>query len=305
MKRKAIKFEGEGKELINALRERLTYRNYSKHTVTNYVKELNHLCVHFNSDPRDITEDQIHEYLYHLSTNERFGPNKISLAMASFVHFYWNVVKTPEKVKKLRPPKMPRRVPLVITPGQVYEIIEGLDKLRDKVLIQLLYSTGIRVSECVMIRLHDINKERKVLRVEKGKGKKTRYVPLSPMMLEQLELYCEHYEPRDYLFYRRGRKYDMPMNRVTINRVVRKAKTILNTNAEITPHTLRHSFATTLVEEGENLVKIQKILGHKSLMTTVHYTKSAKPELNSCVNPLDKVYQERKLENTVFDLSAI
>lgn len=302
MKRKAVTFSGEGEDLIRAFQERLTYRNYSNHTVTNYVKELNHLCVYYASGPKQITEDQLHDYLYHLSANEGFGPNKISLAMASFAHFYWNVAKTPDKVKKLRPPKIPRRVPLVITPGQVYEIIEGLDKLRDKVLIQLLYSTGIRVSECVMIRLHDINKERKVLHVEKGKGKKTRYVPLSPMMLDQIELYRAHYEPRDYLFYRRGRKYDMPMNRATINRVVRKAKVILNTNAEITPHTLRHSFATTLVEEGENLVKIQKILGHKSLMTTVHYTKSAKPELNSCVNPLDKVYQEKKLENTVFEL---
>ena len=293
MKSKAIIYTGNGENVIRTFHKHLVFRNYSKHTVANYVKELNHLCVHYDCDPELISADQLDDYLFHLVTSKEFGPNKISMAMASFVHFYYNIAKTPDKVKRLRSPKIPSRIPLVITPGQVFEFIEGLDLLRDKVIIQLLYSTGIRVSECVQIRKHDINKDRMVIRIPEGKGKKGRYVPLSPMMLGQLDRYYELYEPEDYLFYGRGKNYGIPLNRTTVNRIVRKAKIILDTTAEITPHTLRHSFATTLVEEGENLVKIQKILGHARITSTVHYTKSAKIELTSCVNPLDKIYEER------------
>jgi integrase/recombinase XerD len=170
------------------MRKHFTYRNYSKYTVRNYVKEMNHLCCSLQCSPKDITEQQIQNYLYHLVKTKKFGPNKITLAMASFTYFYHNIVGTPEKVKQLRSPRIPDRVPFILAPQQVYQFIESLSKFRDKVIIQLLYSTGIRVGECVNIKKQDINIHRMVIRIPKGKGQKDRYVPLSPMMLEQLEL---------------------------------------------------------------------------------------------------------------------
>ena len=124
--------------------------------------------------------------------------------MASFTYFYHNIVGTPEKVKQLRSPRIPNRVPFVLAPIQVFQFIESLQKLRDKVIIQLLYSTGIRVGECVALKRQDLNPERRVIRIVKGKGQKDRYVPLSPMMLQQLELYYKEYNPGDYIF--QGRK---------------------------------------------------------------------------------------------------
>jgi site-specific recombinase XerD len=301
MNKNAIIYHGEGKDLLRTFYKHLSYRHYSKHTVINYLKEINHLCVHYDCSPEKIVEKQLHDYFFHLTAVKKLGPNKVALAMASFTYFYYNITQTPEKVERLRGPIIPDRIPLVIAPSQVYQFIEGLEILRDKVIVQLMFSTGMRVSESVNMRLRDINKHRMLIRVPEGKGKKGRYVPLSPMMMDQLNLYCETYEPKDYIFYGRRKCKTVPMSRNTVNRIVKRAKTILGTQEEITPHTFRHSFATTLVEEGENLVKVQKILGHANIMTTAHYAKSAKIDLKSCVNPLDKVYQEKSLENAVFE----
>ena len=210
--------------------------------------------------------------------------------MASFTYFYHNIVGTPEKVKRLRSPRIPDRVPFILAPQQVYQFIEALPKFRDKVIIQLLYSTGIRVGECVNIKKQDISTSRMVIRIPKGKGQKDRYVPLSPMMLEQLEMYYEEYKPMDYIFI--GRKKAEPMCRATVNRIIRNANCVLETKETITPHTFRHSFATMLTEEGESLYTVQKILGHKSIHSTFRYIKAAKTELKSCVNPLDKIYAD-------------
>lgn len=268
----------------------LSYRNYSRHTVTNYIKEMNHLCCHFQQSPETINEQQIQDYLFHLSDTKKFGPNKLTTTMASFTYFYCNITKTPEKVRRLRSPRIPERVPFVLAPQQVFQFIESLPKFRDKVIIQLLYSTGIRVGECVNIKKQDINEHRMVIRISKGKGQKDRYVPLSPMMLKQLEIYYKKYSPQDYIFY--GRKKEEPMCRATVNRIIRNANNVLKTKETITPHTFRHSFATMLTEEGENLYTVQKILGHKSFHSTLRYIKAAKTELKSCVNPLDKIYKD-------------
>ncbi|MEQ8909648.1 MAG: tyrosine-type recombinase/integrase [Vicingaceae bacterium] len=277
------------------MHKHLSYRNYSKHTVTNYVKEMNHLCCYFQTSPNIITEKQIESYLYYLFNKKKYGPNKINLAIASFTYFYCNIVRTPEKVKQLRPPRIPNRVPFVLAPTEVFQFIESLSKFRDKVIIQLLYSTGIRVGECVNLKRHHINKARMTIRIDKGKGQKDRYVPLSPMMLEQLEAYYEQYKPKDFIFYARSK--EKPMCRATVNRIIRNANGVLKTKETITPHTFRHSFATMLTEEGENLFAIQKILGHKSFYSTLRYMKSAKTELKSCVNPLDKVYEDNIMLN--------
>jgi len=268
----------------------LSYRNYSKYTVSNYVKEMNHLCYYYQSNPENISEQQIQNYLFYLSETKNFGPNKLTVAMASFTYFYCNIAKTPEKIRLLRSPRIPDRVPFVLSPQQVFQFIESLQRFKDKVIIQLLYSTGIRVSECVHVRKQDINEHRMVIRIPKGKGQKDRYVPLSPMMLKQLEIYYEKYSPKDYIFY--GRKKEEPMCRATVNRIIRNANFVLKTKETITPHTFRHSFATMLTEEGENLYTVQKILGHKSFHSTLRYIKAAKTELKSCVNPLDKIYED-------------
>jgi len=295
MKKKATTYVGKGDYMIYNMYMHLVFRNYSKYTVTSYIKEFNHLCVHYNCSPKLITEDQIHGYLFYLVRIKQFGPNKVAVAMASISYFYHNIISTPEKVARLRSPIIPDRIPFVLAPEQVFQFIETLVKLRDKVIVQLLYSTGIRVSECVQIRKKDINIHRMSIRIPTGKGKKGRYVPLSPMMLNQLELYYDEYKPKDYIFFGRGDNHKVPMCRATVNRIVRKANNVLESTEIITPHTFRHSFATTLVEEGESLFKIQIILGHANIMSTIHYTKSAKPVLKSCVNPLDKVYEEKGL----------
>jgi site-specific recombinase XerD len=223
---------------------------------------MNHLCCYYQKSPKLITETQLENYLYHLSNIKHFGPDKLNLSIASFSYYYHNIIGAPERVKQLRSAKIPSRIPFVLAPKEVFQFIESLPTFRDKVIIQLLYSTGIRVGECVNLKRQDISTARMLIRIVSGKGQKDRYVPLSPMMLEQLELYYQKYEPDNFIFY--GRKKDKPMCRATVNRIVRNAKHVLKTDETITPHTFRHSFATMLTEEGESIFTIQKILGHKS-----------------------------------------
>ena len=111
------------------MHKHLSYRNYSKYTVRNYVKEMNHLCCYYQCSPKDINEEQIQNYLYHLVKTKEFGPNKITLAMASFTYYYHNIVRTPEKVKQLRSPRIPSRVPFILAPIQVYQFIESITGL--------------------------------------------------------------------------------------------------------------------------------------------------------------------------------
>jgi len=276
------------------MRKHLSYRNYSNYTVTNYVKEIKQLCCYFQTSPTNISEIQLENYLYYLSIVKQFGPDKLNLSIASFTYYYYNIVRTPEKVKHLRSARIPSRVPFVLAPKQVFQFIESFSNFRDKVIIQLLYSTGIRVGECVNLKRQHINVERMTIRIENGKGKKDRYVPLSPLMLEQLELYFKKYQPDNFLF--EGRQKGKPLCRATVNRIIRNAKHVLETKEVITPHTFRHSFATTLIEEGESLFIIQKILGHKSFHSTLRYLKAAKTDLKSCVNPLDKMYSDKHAE---------
>lgn len=256
---------------------------------------MNHLCCYFKCSPREISKQQVENYLYLLATYKNFGPDKINVAIASFTYFYCNILRTPQKVRQLKSSRIPSRVPFVLAPQQVYQFIETLPKIRDKVIIQLMYSTGIRVGECVALKRQHINISRMSIRIEKGKGQKDRYVPLSPMMLERLEHYYKGYTPKDFIFYARSK--DKPMCRATVNRIIRNASHVLKTKETITPHTFRHSFATMLTEEGESLFTIQKILGHKCIHSTFRYMKSAKTELKSCINPLDKIYEDNIMLN--------
>jgi site-specific recombinase XerD len=259
------------------------------------VKEMNHLCNYFQCTPINITEAQLENYLYYLSKIKQFGPDKLNLSIASFTYYYYNIVGTPEKVKQLRSARIPSRVPFELAPKQVFQFIESLSKFRDKVIIQLLYSTGIRVGECFNLKRQDISTARMLIRIVSGKGQKDRYVPLSPMLLQQLELFYKIYEPKEFISFARSK--EKPMCRATVNRIIRNAKHILKTKETITPHTFSHSFATMLTEEGESLFTIQKILGHKSFHSTFRYTKAAKTELKSCINPLDKVYMDNIMLN--------
>ena len=188
----------------------------------------------------------------------------MTVVIASLVYFYYNIVDTPEKVKGLRAPRIPDRVPFVLAPQQVFQFIESLPKFRDKVIVQLMYSTGIRVGECVALKRQDIHVDRMVIRITKGKRQKDRYVPLSPMMLNQLEMYYVQYEPGEFIFY--GRSKNAPMCRKTVNRIIRNSNSALETKETITPHTFRHSFATMLTEEGESLFKIQMIFINNNII---------------------------------------
>ncbi|MGK0379360.1 MAG: site-specific recombinase XerD [Patiriisocius sp.] len=134
---------------------------------------MNHLCCYYQYSPKKITEAPIEYYLYYLSTVKLFGTDQLNLSIASFTYYYYTIFRTPQKVKQLRSARMPSRVPFVLAPQQVFQFIKSLSKFRDTIIIQVLYSTGIRVGECVNLKRQDINVDRMMIRIVKGKGKRT------------------------------------------------------------------------------------------------------------------------------------
>jgi integrase/recombinase XerD len=134
---------------------------------------MNHLCCYYQYSPKKITEAPIEYYLYYLSTVKQFEPDQLNLSIASFTYYYYTIFRTPQKVKQLRSARMPSRVPFVLAPQQVFQFIKSLSKFRDTIIIQVLYSTGIRVGECVNLKRQDINVDRMMIRIVKGKEKRT------------------------------------------------------------------------------------------------------------------------------------
>jgi site-specific recombinase XerD len=186
----------------------------------------------------------------------------------------------------LRYQRPPRRLPVVMSEEEVKRLLEGAHSLRDRALLETGYATGMRVSEVTRLLITDIDSQRMQIRVDQGKGRKDRYVMLSPSLLETLRKYWRASKPRVFLFPGvKGR----PLSISAAQKAFDKARLQAGIKKSVSFHTLRHSFATHLLEDGANVRKIQALLGHRSLQTTELYTHVAENYLNQTRSPLDRL----------------
>jgi site-specific recombinase XerD len=176
---------------------------------------------------------------------------------------------------------------VVLSAQEVAQFFRAIPSLRYRTILMLAYGAGLRIGEAVRVRLSDIDRERKVLRVTQGKGKKDRYTVLSPTLLEMLDRYCWAAQPEDLLFTMRSK--DRPITASTVQRVCREAQQESGIDKAVSPHTLRHSFATHLLEAGTNLRVIQVMLGHASPRTTALYTHVSTDLIGQVVSPLESL----------------
>lgn len=178
---------------------------------------------------------------------------------------------------------------MVLSLCEVKAIFDVIANLKHRVILMTTYSGGFRVSEVAHLRVTDIDSKRMQIRVEQGKGKKDRYTLLSPALLEHLRTYWRYYHPTTWLF--PGNRNDKPVGITTIQKVFKNAKKKARINKPATVHTLRHSFATHLLESGVDVFTIQKLLGHTSLHTTSIYIHIQRKNLQKIVNPLDQILE--------------
>lgn len=265
--------------------DRLRLRGFSEHTVANYVAAVAALAMHYGCSPLKVTSSQVRGYLLALLQERRLAPMTVNLHMDALKTFYREMTPGSRIMEGVCHVKVPKHLPLVLSREEVQRMLDATTNLKHKAIIALLYSSGLRLMECAMLKPVHIESDRMKVRVESGKGKRDRYTVLSQKALQVLRAYVRAYRPRTWLF-----ESAMTGGRLcarTIGKVVENAAHRAGIAKRVHTHTLRHTFATHLLEAGAALPVIQTLLGHSSIKTTMIYLHVSAVSLDRVVSPLD------------------
>jgi site-specific recombinase XerD len=262
----------------------LELKRYANSTVKTYVTffELfvNH---HRGKELHELDEGDIRAFLQHL-IQKKHSNSYVNQAINSIKFYYEVVLDMPNRFYEIERPRKASKLPMVISKEEILSIIENTNNIKHKCIVQLLYGSGLRRSELLNLKLNDVDSKRMLIRVTDSKGNKDRQTLLSKTSLHDLRLYFTKYRPQVYLFEgRNGKKYSGE----SVLSIVKSAAERAGIRVKVTPHVLRHSFATHLLESGTDLRQIQVLLGHGSTKTTEIYTHVATNTFESIKNPLD------------------
>lgn len=265
--------------------EDLQMRNMSKLTQRNYVQAVADFAKHFHQSPDKLNEQHVREYLLYLLNERKVAINTYNVARAGLRFFYAVTLGRPWTLEKLACAKSEKRLPVVLSRDEVGQLLESPKRLKTRVMLMTCYATGVRISELIALRVEDVDSKRMLIRVQQGKGRKDRYVTLPPRLLELLRQYWSRFRPTGLLFF--GRKKERPLGSATVQHVFSRAGREAGLTKRVTPHILRHSFATHLLEAGVDLRTIQALLGHRSLQTTATYTHVSARAIHAALVGLD------------------
>ena len=273
---------------ISPLRQRLiddmTARRYSEKVQKAYVRHVRTFAAFLGRSPDTATSDDLRRFQLHLA-QQQISPGSSNAAIAALRFFF--TVTLPDLVRPLTIVNEPRKAPVVLSQEEVARLLEAAPGLKYKAALSVAYGAGLRVSEVANLKVSDIDSQRMTLRVEQGKGQRDRYVMLSPQLLELLREWWRAARPQVWLF--PGQNPINPMTTRQLNRAVTAAKTLAGISKRVSPHTLRHSFATHLLEQSVDIRVIQVLLGHAKLETTALYTRIAVNTIRDVESPLERL----------------
>ena len=258
----------------------LKLKGYSKETIRSYLFFLKPFLKEIDN-PETISLDRVKFFLAGLI--DRYSNKSRSLAVSSLRFFFKRVVDRPDIFVKLEVPKKEKKLPSVLSPEEVKSFINVTEHLKSKLILKTLYSSGLRVSELVNLQPKDLDFQQNIGWVRKGKGSKDRIFKIAESLSKQLQKYIFK-NPGTHVFSEKG-----PMSTRNVQLLIKTAAKKANINKKVTPHTLRHSFATHLLENGENLLVIQQLLGHENLETTRIYTHISQDQIKKVKSPLDRL----------------
>ena len=263
-------------------------RNLSSHTQRAYLRAVTGIARFYNQSPDKMTTEKIEDYLLYLKHDKGIAPNSCYSALTGLRFFYKNVVENEIPVTySIR--RTARKLPEVLTMEDVWKIICSTNNLKHRLILMTTYSAGLRASETINLKPKHINSKTMLIKV-KGKGKKDRYTLLSKKLLIELRTYYKKYRPKTYLFPSSfGKRKDQTLSYETIRSVYEDARKKADVNRGAGVHTLRHSFATHLLEAGYDLRKIQVLMGHARLTTTMIYLHVSRETLSKIPSPLDLI----------------
>ena len=288
---------GPQAEIPEAVKRELKLRGYSRSTRKAYLHHIDRYLRYFGKDPGELDGNHIREYLLSLVQKEKVSRAYHSQAVSALKFLYGRVLKRIGISGEIPRPRKERKLPSVLSEEEVLKILEAVRNLKHRALLMLIYSAGLRVGEAVRLQLEDIDRDRHLLKVRCGKGQKDRYTVLSEVILQTLRDYWKTYRPKGKWLFPGGKDKGHLTTR-SVEKIFKRAVRRAGIQKKVSIHTLRHSFATHLLESGTDLRYIQELLGHKNSRTTEVYTHVTRRDLARIRSPLDRL-MERNRELTL------
>ena len=279
---------------MTSLRQRMLedmqVRQLSPCTQQTYVETVARFARHFGRSPAGLGPEDIRAYQVHLTNERGLAPSSLIVAVSALRFLYRVTLRKRWAFDDGIPvPKKPRSLPVVLSPEEVVQFLDGVKAAKHHAILTTCYAAGLRISEAVRLTVSAIDSQRMVLRVAQGKGRKDRYVMLSPKLLEVLRVWWRVDRPRHWLF--PGGRPEKPITRNAVQLACQRAVRRAGLAKPVSPHALRHAFAVHLLEAGTDLRTIQLLLGHRSLQTTARYLRVATSTVCSTASPLDLLPQ--------------
>jgi integrase/recombinase XerD len=267
--------------------EDMKLRNFAPRTIQVYVERVASFAKHFGKSPHHLGAAEVRAYLLFLVQEKHASWSYYNQALCALRFLYRVTLGKEWVLDGVVCPKQQKKLPVVLSPSEVVQFFQAITNLKHRAMLMTAYAAGLRVSEVAALRVDDIDSRRMVIRVRQAKGRKDRYVMLSPRLLAILREYWRAIRPTQNLF--PGNAPERPICTRTVQQACRDASQAAGLSKRVTVHTLRHSFATHLLESGSNIRIIQLLLGHRSLRTTAVYTHVSAAALEATTSPLDRL----------------
>jgi len=282
------KFTKEQRPTIQPYIELLTRQHYSWSTVTSYCKKMGQVMRYFKTNNLDqLSVDDINNFLYHLAKRD-VSSSALNVVFSAIKLYYERVALVDNfNIEKMKRPKKGRTLPTILSITEVERMLRSIRNLKHLSILYTIYGGGLRLNEIINLRVQDIHWERNQLLIHKGKGRKDRMVMLSSSLKELLERYFEDYKPQYWLF--EGKDGNTNYNSRSVQAIVKKAAKKAGISRKVSPHTLRHCFATHLLDHGTDVRYIQELLGHRDIKTTLIYTHVTNKRIGEIESPLDRI----------------
>ena len=265
--------------------EDMLLRNLAPRTVDSYTYHIGRFAKFIGKPVEDATPEDVRSFQLHLVQGLKVSWSSFNQAVCGLRFLYRTTLPRPWHVTMIPFGKRPKKLPAVLGADEVDQLLKCVTCLKHRMLLLTLYAAGLRLSEGAALTIHDIDSKRMMIRVASGKGQKERLVPMSPRLLTELREYWKQVRSPKYLF--PGATFDVRISATTIQKSCKAAVIKAGITKNVTPHTLRHSFATGLLEAGVDLLTIGRLLGHKSFSTTMIYLHVRRPHMESTPSPID------------------
>jgi integrase/recombinase XerD len=264
-------------------------RNFSPQTVKSYTQQMLWYTQYFGRSPAELGEAEIKQYLHYLLVTRKLNWSSVNVCYCALRFFYETTLKRPWNVENIPRPKTGTILPEILSDIELIRLFDAPKNFKHRIILMTTYSAGLRVSEVTRLKPAHIDSDRMLIRVEQSKGRKDRYTLLSAALLPELRSYYQQFRPQTYLF--EGRTPGQALSPDTIQSIFQRARESAGILKKASVHTLRHCFATHLMENGTDIFRIKEFLGHSSIQTTLRYIHVRREYLRKAASPLDTLLE--------------